>query len=373
MSMRSSRSTYADWLHNKEQEAANARYEKEMSERQKTLQSQAKREKSAAAYQKWVSQKESFERAVQLMEKLGDDRCKDEDKWFEVAVALSAVDMARGVYKRAPYKGFPLDRNPAHNITAEEARKVRTLEQVFYRWCRRPLDGKEFNDVTIPPEQAELFTAAAQNMMSEYAEEALRRKGEFVQSSLKYTPPKVSQKAHDKRNLYNPDTARYNAIFSKMCRSAYRRAQREALKRLDEATAKSKTKSLAAAEEKCLYRLGISSSGWSRKTRSNARSPRSEKWRIRGLYGSQRIREEKDRMRIRLPRELIEDHGKGKRRPAVQALAWTLRARVAASCDASSARRPYRVLIWRRSTVAWAQRRTFLRTANSTWRSRDKR
>ena len=96
--------------------------------------------------------------------------------------------------------------------------------------------GKEFNDVTIPPEQADLFTAAAQNMMSEYAEEALRRKGEFVQSSLKYTPPKVNQKAHDKRNLYNPDTARYNAIFGKMCRDAYRRAQREALKRLDETT-----------------------------------------------------------------------------------------------------------------------------------------
>ena len=140
-SVRSSQ-TYAEWLHNKEQEAANARYEKQLVEKQKELSAQSKRQKSAAAYQKWVSQKESFERALQLMEKLGDDRCKDEEKWFEVAVALSAVDMARGVYKREPYRGFPLDRNPAHNITAAEARRTRTLEEQFYRWCRRPLDGE---------------------------------------------------------------------------------------------------------------------------------------------------------------------------------------------------------------------------------------
>ena len=260
------------------------------------------------------------ERALQLLHKLGDDRCKDEEKWREVALALAAVDMARGVYKREPYRGFPLDRNPAHNISADEARRTKTLEEQFYRWCRRPMDGKEFMDVEIPPEQAELFTAAAQNMMSEYAEDALRRKDAFVQSSLKYTAPKVNQKAHDKRNLYNPDTARYNKIFNRMCREAYRGAQREALKRLDDTTAKRKKSELAIAEEKCLYRMGLASlARWveedetekedvARRKREDAKSG--------GDMAHRGFVRKKNRMRVRLPDEMHAQDGKRRNKSA---------------------------------------------------------
>ena len=252
--------SYSEWLESKENALEDARYEAlEVAHRRRSSKG-SRREESAAKYQAWLQHKDNYERAVTLLNRLHVDRCKVDDKWQEVAVALNAIDCLRGVYKAEGYQDLPVDRSPAHDAMKEEMAKRRTLEAEFYRWSRRPTIGHEFRDVEIPHGKVRQFSAAARNMMSEYAEDALQRKDAYVQASLKYTVPKVVQKAHDKRNLFNPDTTKFNAIFNRMARAEYAAAREEMYRRLDKECTKVELgpeDDLVAIQRKVLHRLGL--------------------------------------------------------------------------------------------------------------------
>lgn len=306
------RLSYSEWLESKESALEDARYSQlEVAQRRRASLGSRKQE-SAAHYDAWLQHKDQFERAVSLLQQLHVDRCKVDDKWFQVAVSLNAIDCLRGIRKAEGYQDLPADRDTSHDADKQTMAGRRTLEQEFYRWSRRASSGHEFRDVTVSPSKVHAFSAAARSMMSEYAEDALQRKGEYVQASLKYTVPKVEQKAHDKRDLYNPDTVKFNAIFNRLARQQYAAAREEMFDRLDEECRRAgqdneeeKEEDLVAIQRKVLHRLGLGQlAKWVEQDAQLEEQERREKKQEERENAENMHRmfvAKKDRLRVRLP------------------------------------------------------------------------
>jgi len=251
------RLSHREWAERKARDLEDERYEKSLEERRASLQKKAREQKSKRSFEAWLKEKENFERAVQLLGKLGDRRCTEPDLWFEVAVSLNAVDCLRGVYKKEEFRGLPTDRRPEHDLSREELKKAKTLEDEFFKWSRRAEKGHEFENVPCDDALAKTFSSNAQEIMSEYAEQ-IDRPGEYIVPNLKYSIPKVKQAKTDKRNLHNPDVVKHNKIYNKLLRIEYNRAKTEMYARLDEAISKAPSEVLLAeAERRALNWMGL--------------------------------------------------------------------------------------------------------------------
>ncbi|GBG25712.1 Calmodulin [Hondaea fermentalgiana] len=304
--------SHAEWLERKERDLEDERYEKMLEDRKQRLREEARKEQSKQQFAEWLQHKESFERALQLLDQLDSERCADTEQWFEVAIALSAVDCLRGVYKQDSYRGLPCDRDPAHNVSREELRKRRTLQSEFYKWSKHPEHGHEFENVPVDQALAKTFSLNAQEVMSEYAEQ-VDREGDFIIPSLKYTAPRAKQAAHDKRNLHNPDTAKYNKIFHRLLQAEYARAQEAMYERLDKATAKTDLQELPldAAERRVLSALGLGRlAKWVEEDATRRDTVAENRKKEDRQYASQvhdGFIAKKNRMRVRLPDDSDDD------------------------------------------------------------------
>ena len=225
VSLRRTRASHAEWSEGKQRDEDDRRYEDQLASDLATKKKRAKKEQAAREYDNWLKSKDNYERAVQLLSQISSDRCKDDEKWFEVAVCLGAIDVARGVHKRPEYAPYPVDRAQEHNCSPEEMRKRSTLDSQWYRWSRQPRDGHEFNDVEIPLDQAKTFTAAAQNMMNEYAEDAKRKKGAPARSQKRQRAARAANTSRSKRRARIPSAERaaQKEAMSKRCFLSFKR------------------------------------------------------------------------------------------------------------------------------------------------------
>lgn len=298
--------SHAEWLERKERDLEDERYAKMLEDRKRQARENARKENSKRQFDEWLKHKESFERGVQLLFQLDEQRCVDPDQWFEVAVAVNAIDCLRGVYKKEGYEGLPCDRNPENNVSRDELRKRRTLQEEFYRWSKNAEHGHEFENVPIENALAKTFTLNAQENMSEHAEH-LERDGEYIMPSLKYAAPRAKQAAHDKRNLYNPDTAKYNKIYNRLIQSEFLRAQKTMYERLDKATARQELSNLPleAAERRVLSGMGLAKlAKWVEEDAVERDSIAENRKREERQIASQKhlkFVEHKNKLRLRLP------------------------------------------------------------------------
>lgn len=104
--------SHEDWA----AQAASRRQAAAARRRRQRAAEQAEREKRKEAskrkFAQWAKTKDFYERAAQALGEIDPARAEDEDRWFEVAVALAAVDRLLGIDAATAIRGAAKESGP---------------------------------------------------------------------------------------------------------------------------------------------------------------------------------------------------------------------------------------------------------------------
>ena len=215
-----SKMSHQEWLDKQKHAKESKKHEARELARMEKVRKQQQKQDAERKFKAWCSRKETYDRAISLMRRCDELRCTREDDWFEMAVALAAVDLAQL-------------REAAEADTLDDKQAVKSLMDEWTTWTK---DHHQFDDIAISEKMAAKFTQGNRNRMKECAEDRrLESQGiHYMQASLKFSKPKKHENAARQKQLNDPDTAKYNAMFMRRVRKKWKAAQVTVLTRMDQ-------------------------------------------------------------------------------------------------------------------------------------------
>lgn len=179
--------------------------------------------KSRRHFDAWVKRKDHFERGCKLLAALDDDRAHNAAQWFDVTVALAAIERAIEPSEESDDEEWAHRRGRSQRDMDGSRGSAKSMYEVWRSWT---IEKHTFVDVELSREESETLSRA----LIENAEED--KGGQVVLPTLRYVKP---SKPHNRSVLPKPlssDQLAQNKIFVARCRTEWRSAQREMRVRL---------------------------------------------------------------------------------------------------------------------------------------------